>query len=1421
MSRSIEYSAVVNPLGRFFQDAFSEEELERFVKTLLQPAIQADFAREGSLASQAQNLAGLLRRRGDINDELFDALINMRPSRGDEIEALRAMVHRVKGTSPPPEPERAPPPKAKSSSLSEYLSETLVPARFESWIRGVPGAADALAPLADTAVKVIPVLYYEAVVKLLWRGDLLTPEFFRDLVNAYSEPPSDESPLRSQTIEEATNALESIAKSYARAARGTKHIRDDDEAGFLDRMLQVPEFGLVLKPSDFGEQEAFHTELGTLLEFVTIWELYDEPGELDTCVRALVELARRLFKHAAFSSLVTCTATGRHLVEYIHAHIEDSDASSVTSGSVIAAHYLTPEMTLDIESGAAPDFRNQRLLIVTDVVASKGLVRQLAAAVRRFGGTVVGAIAAIFVGDETVTVQEPLTLKRTRERFRVVEVDVGAGYDFKIQTLAHYPITVEPKGTYDSDELLSIDPSTILPGQVEHLRRNSQPLFESLGEMISTLDKAKALRFGLFRSHGRVVTAAMRFTRIWEGDLAGQVGERIKRHFDAPDDASEGAGSSVTSDLARLRVVTTHREDDVKFADFVQGILRVSDAQRVHLPRREGSRSPNPFVVMNQKVDRIKGCNVLLVLAAIDSSDHLRAIISLLLSVGAHSVEVLCLLSRMRFYSTNFISRIHGMDAKGGELRVRFKAVFELPELEHTVLERMIRTIDQIATDYRASPAASGLTHLADNEFKHFKPLHLKSYRFESTAPHLLEDKLIGTEPPVEVVLGRKLKNAKELSTVDGMLFAVTRRLTAVRSSPGESDFTIKKRRSPQRVIDLLANRYKDASRQARPLKLSKRRLYQLFALLLCDLSYLKKNRSKRLSSFRKALGDAWCYHHRRRPKAETAKQRATHVEVEARYLFLIAVLGAIDEYSPEGDQFYRAVFHEAISDLTAADGTIAPDVIDYLNDERLVLALSMLFHLRFSARYRVGVTPDARALDADDALSERGASLAEAEAPIGSSEPRASFEEWSCGDEGPSSSAKEPLPASDDEMLERAKKTLRSARETIQRALEAQGEPDKALLSAKARVDTIRYDLGEFRKPLRARVIRHIQATLYGTKNERIGDLQQIVEKLESLCEVHENAGYAKLRSEALTSQFKDALEHGLLACGDLERLAANIRDLCLFAGSRVAEPPRFEPFVKERSELALRMARPRELDLRTAVRSLSERIYTIRQRGQMVLTHEELQELKDLSTRIKRLLGDHALRELLADFVVELGVELGDYEGVDALHRLYVLGDSVLLFHVIEAARAVNVSGQRRVTLTMSIRDPDGVNPDRDAGEPYDPKVVANVERARWARVQIVTAPEERHVIRRSPVARLDGVKWTKHLPEYANKLKAYDGRVELLWGDLEPAPANNAVAADASPAKVMSPREPAESMLIGLQLTLRTRTPELKEALTGATP
>ncbi len=100
----------------------------------------------------------------------------------------------------------------------------------------------------------------------------------------------------------------------------------------LRELIENPKSGMLLDANVWKQQmgnghegrAAFELTSGRFQEkFITLWELFDQRGDFNEFIAMLAAKIREIRRKTPFSALVTSTATSKHIVEHVHASIED------------------------------------------------------------------------------------------------------------------------------------------------------------------------------------------------------------------------------------------------------------------------------------------------------------------------------------------------------------------------------------------------------------------------------------------------------------------------------------------------------------------------------------------------------------------------------------------------------------------------------------------------------------------------------------------------------------------------------------------------------------------------------------------------------------------------------------------------------------------------------------------------------------------------------------------------------------------------------------------------------------------------------------------------------------------------------------------------------------------------------------------
>jgi orotate phosphoribosyltransferase len=379
-------------------------------------------------------------------------------------------------------------------------------------------------------------------------------------------------------------------------------------------------------------------------QFVTLWGVFDKQWLFEDCMEHLARYIIELRKKYWFRTIVTCTATALHILEHLQARIETED-------SPIDVYYLGPYPFHSVKDRRPAEIQGKPALILTDVIASRNLVRHLVSVVEHLGGTTAVVVAVVSLSEEYASNRETLLTYGAKK--------------IPLASLSTYPIRELKAGEFD--EVIQIDPATILP-QEQLQSRQSQALI-SKPETLTHFDASEALLMGFWQSGERQFTAGMRLDRLLERK-----------------------GPLIWAKLARYVpnggiLVTTFAREDVRFHAFLQRCAAQSgrEVEAAFVPRCDSIESDFPYFTTAQVRTKIKGKRVILVLSSLQTSGKLRKLVSLLAQSAVEGITVICLLNRMGRRTVDFVSRIkrmlQGLGSKSPHRNFRFVQVYDVEDL--------------------------------------------------------------------------------------------------------------------------------------------------------------------------------------------------------------------------------------------------------------------------------------------------------------------------------------------------------------------------------------------------------------------------------------------------------------------------------------------------------------------------------------------------------------------------------------------------------------------------------------------------------------------------------------------------------------------------------------------------------------------
>lgn len=473
--------------------------------------------------------------------------------------------------------------------------------------------------------------------------------------------------------------------------------------------------------------------------FVTLWPLFEKLLCFDDLMDHLAEHARRLRNQSEtyFSTIVTCTATGHHLLEHLQPRIE-------TSKSPVEATYLGPYPYHALTQLPENAFKDKTVLILTDVVASMTLVKNIASVVHRLGGDVSAVLSVVTTLSGDQRVEEKL------EYAPDCTAQIETFCCFDVQRVNELP---------SGFKSVDIDPETILPREevnsdvgywLEREPRAFKPF--DFATTLRHFDESQALRIGIFEANHRYFTAGIRLPKLFER-FGSEIWERIKPALTDQD----------------LLVTTTDR-DDLRFLDFVQkwGESEHPGLQQLLIPRYDSLQFDFPYFLPPSARQALNGKRILLLIHSAQISEKLRRLVSLLAQSPVKSVDVVCLLNRMGDYSADFVARIKQMTSGIGQERGKqdhrfgFHWVYMVDDLHGNELVGTLESIRHLADVYTKSSLSPVFRSLFAEEMRYFRLQSFLNRTIENESATLLQEKAELTIDNVQV----------RLSSFDAVLYA-------------------------------------------------------------------------------------------------------------------------------------------------------------------------------------------------------------------------------------------------------------------------------------------------------------------------------------------------------------------------------------------------------------------------------------------------------------------------------------------------------------------------------------------------------------------------------------------------------------------------------------------------------------------------
>ncbi len=281
-------------------------------------------------------------------------------------------------------------------------------------------------------------------------------------------------------------------------------------------VLRAQDYFRKSKSKQLKQVPAFEMASGSQQrDFVSLWALFKHRDIFQKTAKHLAEMARDIRASSRFTTIVTCTATSKYIMDQLHAELEASEKQKID------IRYFGPYPYHIVESADLRDLHNHRVSILTDVIATGKLVSHLASVVEALGGAV-AAILAVAVTNPEFCAQKKELRSQARVAFRMFHSQ-SLNTPLPVYNIVDLPseiISEAVKPPY----LVKVDPVSIMPSMAEPCSALShvEPLI-ALHEAVGMAERTNAIAIGFYGSEFRRFSFALRLGRVLEDRGAGDV----------------------------------------------------------------------------------------------------------------------------------------------------------------------------------------------------------------------------------------------------------------------------------------------------------------------------------------------------------------------------------------------------------------------------------------------------------------------------------------------------------------------------------------------------------------------------------------------------------------------------------------------------------------------------------------------------------------------------------------------------------------------------------------------------------------------------------------------------------------------------------------------------------------------------------
>lgn len=490
-------------------------------------------------------------------------------------------------------------------------------------------------------------------------------------------------------------------------------------------------------------------------EFLTVWPIIRTPKLLNDIAKTLAARLMRMRQRTQFNRIVTCSPTMRYVMEEI-SHILPAKAD-------VTFEYLGlhPMQGMDLVA-SRPFSERDHVAIITDVVSSGELLREMINVVGGARATVVGSLAMFRTryldADELAGVP----------RFESVRSS-SLSRDNQNNSLFQANLLVR-EGDPSAVAHIAVDRATVYPVDVDASDSDFTPhlLFETL---LAVQRDVELLSLGTFRSNDKWMSLGINIEALLK-QLEGEISAKVLEAFEL-ETAPRLRGRKGSQPSRRLTIVTTPGRENRLFAGFLERQLQkhLYNCRMILIPRSE-SLSEQYSYFAPARVEFEDDEQIFLCLATVSTSEKLRALAAFLAMSGGRHIKVLTLLNRMNNGAGSFLSRVLNLQS-GKERQPRrvklelhesyfhYSSFFKLYDLSTSDLIRARQIALQTIEDYVRETESVFYQAQARNELKYFEPLDMfRSRGALGCTVDLSIDSDAGNHDPAETKLQAELRLA-------------------------------------------------------------------------------------------------------------------------------------------------------------------------------------------------------------------------------------------------------------------------------------------------------------------------------------------------------------------------------------------------------------------------------------------------------------------------------------------------------------------------------------------------------------------------------------------------------------------------------------------------------------------------------------